>query len=149
MAEATARLYLITPLLEDASFAETLAGACAAGDVAAVLLRLASADERSLINQVKVLAPAVQDTGAAVIVSVQGEADLATVASRGGADGAHVIANNPGVRDLHERLKSERAVGVGGIRTRDDAMALGELGVDYLMFGEPRPDGSLPALETT
>jgi thiamine-phosphate pyrophosphorylase len=45
-------------------------------------------------------------------------------------------------------LKSERAIGVGGIRTKDDAMSLGEAGVDYLLFGEPRPDGSLPSLES-
>ena len=31
---------------------------------------------------------------------------------------------------------------------RNDAMTLGEAGVDYLLFGEPRPDGSLPSLES-
>src|SRR5690349_8793081 len=53
MADTAARLYLITPVLEDASFAPRLAEACATGAVAAVLLRLAAADERALINQVK------------------------------------------------------------------------------------------------
>ena len=48
MAEPAARLYLVTPVLDDASFAPRLAEACAAGDVAAVLLRLAAADERGL-----------------------------------------------------------------------------------------------------
>ena len=27
-------------------------------------------------------------------------------------------------------------------------MSLGEAGADYLLFGEPRPDGSLPSLES-
>ncbi len=27
-------------------------------------------------------------------------------------------------------------------------MSVGEAGADYLIFGEPRPDGSLPALES-
>lgn len=149
MSETAARLYLITPVLEDASFASRLAEACAGGQVAAVLLRLAKADERSLINQVKALAPSVQDNGAALIVSVEGEADLATIAARGGADGVHVIAAPATrVRELRDRLKAERAIGVSGIRTKDDAMTLGEAGVDYLLFGEPRADGSLPALET-
>lgn len=148
MADTAARLYLITPILEDASFAPRLAEACATGTVAAVLLRLASADERSLINQVKALAPAAQEHGAAVIVSVEGKADLATIAARGGADGVHVPGDPANVRDLRERLKSERAIGVGAIRTKDDAMTLGEAGADYLLFGEPRPDGSLPSLDS-
>jgi thiamine-phosphate pyrophosphorylase len=148
MAEPAARLYLVTPVLDDASFAPRLQEACAAGTVAAVLLRLAAASERALINQVKALAPSVQDHGAALIVAVAGEADLATVAARGGADGVHVEGSPERVRELRERLKNERAIGVGGIRTKDDAMTLGEAGVDYLLFGEPRPDGSLPSLES-
>ncbi|EIM27372.1 thiamine phosphate synthase [Microvirga lotononidis] len=148
MADTAARLYLITPVLEDSSFAPRLAEACGAGSVAAVLLRLAPADERSLINLVKALAPAAQEHGAAVLVSSDGKADLANVAARGGADGVHVPGDPALVRELRERLKSERAVGVGAIRTKDDAMTLGEAGADYLLFGEPRPDGSLPSLES-
>lgn len=148
MAEPAARLYLVTPVLDDASFAPRLEEACAGGNVAAVLLRLAAADERSLINQVKTLGPSVQEHGAALIVAVEGEADIATIAARSGADGVHVQGNPARVRELRERLKDERAIGVGGIRTKDDAMTLGEAGVDYLLFGEPRPDGSLPALES-
>ncbi|WP_134496032.1 thiamine phosphate synthase [Microvirga pakistanensis] len=148
MSEPT-RLYLITPVLEDTSFAPTLAEACKDGAVAAVLLRLPAADERSLVNLVKAVAPAAQEHGAAVIVSTEGEADLANVAVRGGADGAHVSGQDLDlVRELRERLKAERAVGVGGIRTKDDAMTMGEAGVDYLLFGEPRPDGSLPSLDS-
>ncbi len=148
MADTAARLYLITPVLEDASFAPQLAEACATGAVAAVLLRLAPADERTLINQVKALGPAAQDNGAALIITTDGKADLATVAARAGADGVHIQGDPALVREWRERLKSERAIGVGGIRTKDDAMTLGEAGVDYLLFGEPRRDGSLPSLES-
>lgn len=145
----SARLYLVTPVLEDASFASRLAEACGGGAVAAVLLRLAPADERSLINLVKALAPSAQEHGAAVIVAVEGEADLANVAVRGGADGAHVSGADPAeIRELRERLKGDRAVGASGIRTKDDAMSLGEAGVDYLLFGEPRRDGSVPSLDS-
>lgn len=148
MPEPSARLYLITPVLEDAdAFAPRLSEACAAGDVAAVLARLQAADERTLVNRIKALAPAVQEAGAALIVSIQGEADLATVAARGGADGVHVSGDPERIRGLRERLKGDRAIGASGGRTKDEAMSLGEAGVDYLLFGEPRADGSLPALE--
>jgi thiamine-phosphate pyrophosphorylase len=147
MAEPVSRLYLITPVLEDASFAPRLAEACATGTVAAVLLRLASADERSLTNLVKVLAPAAQEHGAALIVAAEGEADLATIAVRGGADGVHVSGDPAQMRELRDRLKDGRAIGAGGIRTKDDAMSWGEAGADYLLFGEPRADGSVPSLE--
>jgi thiamine-phosphate pyrophosphorylase len=148
MADTAARLYLITPVLEDSSFALQLSEACATGAVAAILLRLAPADERTLTNQVKALAPVAQEHGAAVIVTTEAKADLATIAARGGADGAHVAGDPALVRELRDRLKSERALGVGAIRTKDDAMTFGEAGVDYLLFGEPRPDGSLPSLES-
>jgi thiamine-phosphate pyrophosphorylase len=143
-----ARLYLITPVLEDtAALLPSLEQACAAGAVAAVLARLAPADERSLVNLVKTLAPAVQAQDVALLIAVEGQADLAAVAARGGADGVHVPADLDKVRELRERLRGERAIGVGGLRTKDEAMSVGEAGVDYLMFGEPRPDGSLPALD--
>lgn len=148
MADTAARLYLITPVLEDTSFASRLTEACATGTVAAILLRLASADERTLINQVKALVPAAQEHGAAVIIATDSKVDLANVAARGGADGVHVPGDPVRVRELRDRLKSERAIGVGAIRTKDDAMSLGEAGADYLLFGEPRPDGSLPSLES-
>ncbi|MBB3021608.1 thiamine-phosphate pyrophosphorylase [Microvirga lupini] len=148
MADTAARLYLITPVLEDSSFAPQLSEACGTGAVAAILLRLAPADERTLTNQVKALAPAAQEHGAAVIVTTDAKADLATIAARGGADGVHIAGDPSLVRELRERLKAERALGVGAIRTKDDAMTFGEAGVDYLLFGEPRPDGSLPSLES-
>src|ERR1700688_1498287 len=80
------RLYLITPpVAETGAFASTLAEALSAGAVAAVLLRLADGDERSLINCVKALGPFVQDKGAALLLD--GHVDLI---ARAGADGAHL-----------------------------------------------------------
>lgn len=144
MIEPTARLYLVSPLLtEPAAFAPCLAAACAAGDIAAVLLRFAATDERSLVNGVKALAPGAQERGAAVVVAAEGEADLATVAARGGADGVHATGDPSRLGGLRQRLRDERILGAGGLRSRDDAMTAGEAGADYLLFGEPRPDGSL------
>jgi thiamine-phosphate pyrophosphorylase len=148
MAEPAARLYLLSPLITDvATFAPRLAEACAVGGVAAVLLRFAAADERTLVNSVKTLGPATQDKGAAAVIAASGEVDLAAVAVRGGADGVHSGGGMDELRALRERLNGDRIVGAGNIRSKHDAMTIGEMGVDYLMFGEPRADGSLPALE--
>ena len=141
------RLYLVSPLVESAEpFGDALAQACGAAEVAAVLLRLAPADERSLINMVKALAPVAQKAGAAVLVEIAGEFDAALIAARGGADGVH--SGVPGdVKALRGRQREGRMLGVGQLRTKHDAMSAGEAGVDYVMFGEPRPDGYVPPLE--
>jgi thiamine-phosphate pyrophosphorylase len=146
MAEPT-RLYLLSPIIADAEgFAPRLTQTCAAGGVAAVLLRFAAADERTLVKHVKTLAPVAQDGGAAAVIAVAGEADLAAVAVRGGADGVHTVGGAAEARGLRERLK-DRIVGAGDIRSRHDAMEMGEAGVDYVMFGDPRADNSLPPLD--
>ena len=134
------RLYLITPPLADtAAFSATLAGALAAGDVAAVLLRLAEADERSLINRAKALAPVVQDKGVALLVD--GHADLV---ARAGCDGAHLTGIDAFSEAL-ECLKPDHIVGCGNLATRHDAMVAAETGADYVMFGEPDASGNRPA----
>ena len=126
------RLYLITPPLADAAaFAGELTAALEAADVAAVLLRLADADERTLINHIKALAPAVQERGAALLVD--GHADLV---ARAGADGAHLDGIEPFIAAL-EQLKPERIVGAGGLQTRHDAMVAADGGADYIMYGAP------------
>lgn len=140
-------LYLVTPLVSDPeAIAPALEAACATGQVAAILLRLAPADERSLINRIKTVAQIVQPRDAALIVSAPEPLDPVTLAGRGGADGLHVPASAH-LRDLRDRLRDGRILGVGGLRTRHEAMSAGEAGVDYVMFGEPRPDGFVPDSE--
>ena len=80
------RIYLVTPQAADPDgLKDALAGALAAADVAAVLLCLAAADDRSLINRVKALAPVAQEKGAALILDGHPE-----IVARAGADGAHL-----------------------------------------------------------
>lgn len=141
---------LITPpVAEPDALAPLLAAATEAGEVAAVILPLVPADERTLVRRVKALAPIAQAGNAALVIALAGPPpaglDLATVATRGGADGVHAASLDE-ARDLRERLGTERIVGIGALRTRHDAMSAGEIGVDYLLFGEPRADGSLPPL---
>ncbi len=136
------RLYLQSPIVDDAaSFAAALPELLATADIAAVLLRLAPGDPRSLIKRIKTLAPIVQAGGAALLLD--GHADLV---ARGDADGAHV----GGIEAMQETLpalKPARIVGVGHLATRHDAMTAGEAGADYVLFGEPDPHGQRPATE--
>ncbi|MBI3703050.1 MAG: thiamine phosphate synthase [Rhizobiales bacterium] len=133
------RLYLVTPRVTDATaFAGPLAAALAAGDVAAVLLRLAEADERSLINIAKTLAPVAQAKDVALLLD--GRAELV---ARARADGAHLT----GMAEFGAAfgiLKPDRIAGVGGLTTRHDAMTAAEQGADYVMFGEPDAEGVRP-----
>lgn len=136
------RLYLATPEVDDPSqLAGVLPDLLAAADVAAVLVRLKQADQRSMISAIKALAPAVQNAGAALLVD--GHVELV---ARGGADGAHVT----GIAALEEALpslKPDRIAGVGGLATRHDSMAAGERGADYVLFGEPDARGERPSAE--
>jgi thiamine-phosphate pyrophosphorylase len=136
------RLYLATPVVDDpqpliASLASLLAGA----DVAAVLVRLKMADQRSMISSVKALAPAIQNAGAALLLDSHVE-----LVARSGADGAH-LTGIAALEDALPSLKPDRIAGVGGLATRHDSMSAGELGADYVLFGEPDAKGQRPSME--
>jgi thiamine-phosphate pyrophosphorylase len=118
-----------------------LGDALAKADVAAVLLRLKTTDQRTMITRVKTLAPVVQAGGAALLLD--GNVELV---ARAGADGAHVT----GIAAMEEALpslKPDRVAGVGGLTTRHDSMAAGEAGADYVLFGEPDAQGQRPSVE--
>jgi thiamine-phosphate pyrophosphorylase len=136
------RLYLATPVLDDPSpMIASLPGLLAAADVAAVLVRLKPADQRTMISRVKALAPTIQGGGAALLLD--GHLDLV---ARGGADGAHLT----GIAAMEEALptlKPDRIAGVGGLATRHDSMAAGEAGADYVLFGEPDTRGRRPSAD--
>jgi len=139
------RLYLVTPPIDDAAaFAGELDAALAMADIAAVLLRLAEADERTLINRAKALAAVVQRRDVALILD--GRAELV---ARVGADGAHLTGIDTFAAAL-ALLKPERIAGAGGLHSRHDAMLAAETGADYVMFGDPpRPGGRGPPFAET
>ncbi|MEW6454355.1 MAG: thiamine phosphate synthase [Pseudomonadota bacterium] len=137
------RLYLVTPEVEDAAaFARTLTDALGAADIAAVLLRLKKADERTQINRIKTLASVVQPAGVALVLDGMPE-----LAARGGADGAH-LNGFESFSAAVSSLKPERIAGCGGLDSRDDAMTAAEEGADYVLFGEPDGNGDRPSLES-
>jgi len=136
------RLYLATPVVEDpAELVTGLPGLLAGADIAAVLLRLADSDPRSMVTRIKRLAPPIQNAGAALLLD--GHFDLV---ARSGADGAHLT----GIAALEEALptlKPDRIAGIGGLTTRHDSMLAGERGADYVLFGELDARGLRPSIE--
>ncbi len=139
---ARQRLYLITPRIEDpVRFIPEVEQALAAGDVAAILLRLADDDERKQIDRIKTLAPAVQRRDVALVIEGH-----AAIAARAGADGAHISGVEAFAAAL-PLLKPDRIAGAGGLLSRHDAMLAGESGADYVMFGDPDRRGRRPSFE--
>jgi thiamine-phosphate pyrophosphorylase len=134
------RLYLVTPpVVAPADLPSDFGSVLAAAEVAAVLLRLAPADERRLTTLIKAVAEPVQQAGAALLV--EGHVELI---GRAGADGAHLAAGAALEAGL-PHLKPDRIAGAGALASRHDAMVAAELGADYVLFGEPSPNGQRPA----
>jgi thiamine-phosphate pyrophosphorylase len=124
------RLYLVTPVIEDAAaFSGTLRDALAAADIAAVLVRLKPAGERDLINRIKLLAPLVQEKDIALLLDGWPE-----LVARAGADGSHLTGIEAFMAAV-DGLKPAKIAGCGGVNSRDDAMLAGERGADYVMMG--------------
>jgi thiamine-phosphate pyrophosphorylase len=136
------RLYLVTPPLGDAgAIADDLAAALNAANIAAVLLRLADAEERALVERIEALRILVQSNGAALLLDGH-----PALVGRTQVDGAH-LAGIEAFKAAAPALKPKAIAGCGALATRDEAMRAGESGADYVMFGEPNPDGSRPRFE--
>jgi len=136
------RIYLATPELDDPQpLIASLPGLLAAADIAAVLVRLKPVDQRGMISKVKALAPAIQDGGAALLLD--GHVELV---ARARADGAH-LTGITAFEEALSSLKPDRIAGVGALATRHDSMSAGELGADYVLFGEPDARGYRPSTD--
>jgi thiamine-phosphate pyrophosphorylase len=139
----TARIVLFAPREEDhVLLSNALNAAFAGGRIDAVIVTLPEGDERERINFAKAIAPVVQGAGAACLL-----ADAVELVARSGADGVHLSSSARAIETINSLHRVDRSVGIGGLKARHDAMEVAELGADYVMFGEPRPDGSLPTLE--
>lgn len=137
------QLYLVTPRVEEAErFVPQIEAAIGAGEIACVLLDIGLADEQAAKKAVRLVGGVVQPKGVALLVR-----GWPSIAARAGADGVHMAAPGAELKDALDSLKPERIVGVGGIRTRHDAMTVAETAVDYVMIGEPSEGGLLPELD--
>ncbi|MGS1094679.1 thiamine phosphate synthase [Aquamicrobium terrae] len=131
------RLVLIVmPGTDAGRLAEALEG----GDVASVLLPQGPLDDAAFQRAAEKLVPLAQAAGAAAII-----AGDSRVAGRVKADGIHIEGKRQELADTIERVQERMMVGTGGVKTRDEALELGEEGPDYMFFGrfgydsEPAP----------
>ena len=123
------RLYLVTPATADAGFADTLARALDAGDVAAVQLRLKEADDDAWRRAIDALRPVAQSRGVAFLLN-----DRADLVRDTGCDGAHVGQTDMAAPEAR-KLLGGLTLGVTCHDSRDLAMEAGEAGADYVAFG--------------
>lgn len=125
------RLYLVTPPdFAPAGFAELLAEALDAGDVAAVQLRLKDVPDDAVLRAAEALLPVCAARDVAFIVN-----DRPDLARRCGADGAHVGSEDQDAAAARAVLGDGLQLGVSCYDSRDLAMRAGEAGADYVAFG--------------
>ncbi len=133
------RLYLITPPAIASGFADTLAAALDAGEVAALQIRLKDLDDDALQRAVDLLRPVAQARGVAVLLN-----DRPDLAVRLGCDGAHVgQEDTPAV--VARKVLGDLTLGVTCHDSRHLAMEAGEAGADYVAFGAFFPTGTKQA----
>ena len=128
---ADCRIYLITPpRLDTAVFADRLAAALDAGDVAALQLRLKDADDDAWRRTSDVLRPITQARGVAFLLN-----DRADLVKQTGADGVHVGQDDMPAPEARRLIGPDLTLGVTCKGSRDLAMQAGEDGADYVAFG--------------
>ena len=135
MAGEGCRVYLITPpALEPVAFADRLAAALDAGDVAAVQLRLKDVEDDAWKRAIDALRPVTQSRGVAFLLN-----DRADLVKPFGCDGVHVGQEDMPAKQARALMGPDLTLGVTCKGSRDLAMAAGEDGADYVAFGAPRP----------
>lgn len=125
------RLVLIAPTTgEVGECAAMVESALSGGDVASLIIPVGSRDEASLQKLGEALLPLAQAKGVAVMI----ENDT-RIAGRIKADGVHLETDPASLAEQIEHLDGRMMVGAGGIKTRDEALDLGEAQPDYVFFG--------------
>ncbi len=130
------RLYLLTPTVLPAGFADSLATALDAGDVAALRLRLKGEDD-AIRRAVDLLRPVAHARNVALILNDRPDLAVAT-----GCDGAHVGADDMPVAEARRLLGRKLQLGVSCYDSRDLALRAGEADADYVAFGPFFPGDS-------
>ncbi|PZO79077.1 MAG: thiamine phosphate synthase [Mesorhizobium amorphae] len=125
------RIVLIVPAgLPGPDLANRLAAALDGGDVASVIIPQGGLEADAFQAAAEPLVKLAQDKGAAAVV-----AGDSRIAGRLNADGIHLEGSKAELAEAIERADGRISVGVGGAKTRDDALDLGEERPDYIFFG--------------
>lgn len=145
------RLYLVTPpAFEPAAFAETLARALDASDVAALQLRLKGADDDEMRRAAEALLAVCNRRDVPLIMN-----DRPDLAAETGCDGVHVGQEDAPYADARAAVGEDGIVGVTCHNSRHLAIEAAERGADYVAFGaffptdtkEPKTRASVEILE--
>lgn len=141
MVDAPCRLYLITPeFLDPLIFADTLAAALDAGDVACVQLRLKGIADEEICRAAEILAPVAQSRDVAFLMN-----DRPDLAAATGCDGVHVGQQDSSYATARATVGTDAIVGVTCHDSRHLAMDAAEQGADYVAFGAFYPTRSKDA----
>jgi thiamine-phosphate pyrophosphorylase len=125
------RLYLITPpAIETGAFANQLAQALDAGDVACVQLRLKNADDDTIQRAAEVLRPIVQARDVAFLMN-----DRPDLAKETGCDGVHIGQEDTPYGAARQLLGDNATIGVTCHDSRHLAVEAAERRSDYVAFG--------------
>ncbi len=140
--ERDCRLYLITPPALPVDFADALAAALDAGDVACLQLRLKDAAPDAVMRAVEQLMPIAHARDVAFLLN-----DDAALAASLGCDGAH-LGQGDGDHAAARRLLEGKMLGITCHASRHLAMQAGEMGADYVAFGAFFPTGTKETVHT-
>ncbi|MGI9391605.1 MAG: thiamine phosphate synthase, partial [Boseongicola sp.] len=111
-------------------------GACMkAGDIASVIFDHGGLEENAFQAAIQPLVGIAQANGVASVVC-----DKSRVARHVGADGLQLGQDPDALEDAIARFQPAMMVGAGNVKTRHNALVLGEMQPDYLMFGKPGGD---------
>lgn len=106
-----------------------------AGDVASLIFHAGSLDETAFQRAVEPLIPLAQEEQVASLIC-----DHSRVAGRIGADGLQLGQDPDALREAIGKFAPRMMVGAGNVKTRHNALVLGQAEPDYLMFGKPGGD---------
>jgi len=139
------RLYLITPpsIPDLDAFAAILDEALAAGDVAALQIRLKPADDAAIRAAVEKLAPIARRHDVAVLLNDR--PDLAKVT---GCDGVHIGQEDGSLAEARRIMGPDAMIGVTCHDDRDLAWDAAEGGADYVAFGAFYPTTTKETVHT-
>jgi thiamine-phosphate pyrophosphorylase len=130
-ADTRCRLCLVTPAAYDIdAMSRQIADALAGGDVASLIVTGPTHDPASLQRAAEAIVPIAEARGVAALVH-----NDTRIAGRVKADGVHIDSGIEDVRQAVQAAGGKRIVGTGNVRSRHEALEMGELEPDYIFFG--------------
>lgn len=124
------QLYIVSPPVIDAGFADRLRAALGAGPVAAFQLRMKDVSDDAILRAAETLLPICNEHEVAFLLN-----DRMDLAKTCGADGVHLGQSDGSVKDARALLGADAQIGVTCHDSRHLAMEAGEAGADYVAFG--------------